>query len=349
MPLEKPTLQQQIDLGAGEFESRLPGVLARVRTSVVGVLNRVMAGAVSALYQYMDYKARQWWPDQCDDGELAAHAARWGKPRLPAAPATGMVRLTGTAGVSVPAGTVVQRSDAAQYSLSTGVIMGAGLVDAAVTALIAGQAGNAVVGTQLGLVSPVVGVNALVTVQTALAGGADVEGIEAWRARILARIRQPAQGGADFDYIAWALEVPGVTRVWVYAAELGPGTVTIRFVRDGDASMIPDAGEVAAVQAAIDLQRPVTARAYVVAPAPLVQNFTIQLLPDGPATRAAVEAELLDLYRRSAKPGGTMLISQQREAISIASGEADHVMTLPLANQVHAAGLMPTLGTITWL
>jgi uncharacterized phage protein gp47/JayE len=44
-----------------------------------------------------------------------------------------------------------------------------------------------------------------------------------------------------------------------------------------------------------------------------------------------------------------MLISQEREAISVAAGETDHVLTVPSANQAHAVGQLPMLGTITWV
>lgn len=151
------------------------------------------------------------------------------------------------------------------------------------------------------------------------------------------------------DYVAWALQVPGVTRAWVYPKEQGAGTVVVRFVRDEDASPIPDAGEVAAVQQKLDALRPVTANLTVVAPLAVLQNFSIQLTPDTPATRAKVAAELADLYRQEAVPGGTMLLTHQREAISIAEGETDHVLISPAANQTHLAGQLPMLGNITWL
>lgn len=349
MALERPTLAQLIDQGASEFESRLPGVLARVRGSLVGVLNRVLAGSLSSLYKYAEWLNSQVWPDLADAEYLPGHGARWGKPRLPAALATGMVTFTGLDGYAIDLGSVVQRSDGAQYATTAAGVIAAGVATIAVQALEAGQAGNTIIATSLTLTSPIAGVNSVVTAQTALAGGADMETLEAWRARILARIRQVPQGGAKADYEAWALEVPGVTRAWVYPGEQGAGTVVVRFVRDDDGSMIPDAGEVATVQSAIDLVRPVTATTYVVAPIPAIQNFTIQLTPDSAATRAAVAAELLALYRREAEPGGTMLISHQREAVSSAAGETDHVMTVPSANQVHGTGLLPTLGVITWL
>jgi uncharacterized phage protein gp47/JayE len=349
MPIERPTLPQLIDQGAAEFESRLPGVLARVRNSVVGVINRVLAGALSALYQYAQYLNDQAWPDRAAAEYLPEHGARWGKNRLPAANATGTVQFTGVDGASIDIGTVVQRSDNVQYITTAIGVISAGVANVSVQAVDAGQLGNAVIGTSLKLTTAVTYVNAVAAAQTALAGGADMEGIEAWRARILARIRKPPQGGADFDYEAWALAVPGVTRAWVYPQEQGPGTVVVRFVRDDDASIIPDAGEIAAVQAAIDAARPVTATTYVVAPVAAPQDFTIQAVPDTAAVRAAIEAELRGLYRREAEPGGTMLITHQREAVSSAQGESDHVVTVPSANQTHTTGMLPTLGVITWV
>ena len=350
MPFERDTLPTLIDQGAAEFETRLPGVLARLRNSAIGVINRVMAGGLSSLYKYAEYLSNQWWPDQADEEFLPLHGARWGRNRLSAAAATGSVRFTGAIGASIPLGTVVQRSDAAQYATTAdGVIAVSGVAIITVQAVEAGQAGNAVIATALTLTSPIVGVDSVATAKTALASGADVEAIEAWRARILARIRKPPQGGADFDYVDWALAVPGVTRAWVYPGEQGAGTVVVRFVRDDDAAIIPDAGEVAAMQSAIDAVRPVTATTYVMAPIPKTQNFQIQLTPNTASTRAAVVAELQALYQRQGTPGGTMLISHQREAISTSAGETDHLLLAPATNQAHAPGQIPTLGTITWL
>ena len=349
MPINRPDTPSLIYLGSQEFESRLPGVLALARNSVVGVLNRVLAGALSSLYQYADYLAAQWWPDRAAVEFLAEHGARWGVPQIPAAQATGGVTFTGTNGTLIPLGTVVQLADGTQYATTSGGVIGGGVANLTVQALLPGQAGNAELGTSLALVTPIAGVDSFASVLDALTGGADVEDAEAWRARILARIRKPPQGGALDDYLAWAYSIAGVTRAWVYANELGAGTVVVRFVRDDDVGgMIPDVDAVAAVQAYLNTVRPVTATVTVLAPVATPQNFTIAITPDTAAIRAAVQAELADLYLRAAVPGGTMLISQQREAISIASGEVDHVMTVPAANQVHATGQLPTLGVITW-
>lgn len=350
MPFEHPTLAEQIEQGAAEFESRLPGVLVRARRSVVGVLNRVVAGGISAVYKYAKYLNRQAWPDLADEEYLDDHGGRWGKPRTPAAPATGTVRFTGVNGSAIAIGTLVQRADGAQYETTAAGAIAAGEALLPVQALTAGQPSNAVINTPLTLTSPVAGVTAAATAYTELGGGADGEADEAYRARILARVRQAPHGGREADYIEWAKEVPGVTRAWVYPKEQGPATVVLRFMRDDDVGGgIPSAGEVTAVQDYIDPLRPVTADLIVVAPVAAPLNFTIQLLPDAPATRTAVEAELADLIRREAVPGGTLLITHIRETISTAAGETDHVLTAPAANVATATGQITTLGVITWV
>lgn len=349
MPVDRPTLPKLIDQGASEFESRLDGVLARARRSLVGVLNRVVAGGLSALYQYVEYLNRQVWADTCDVENLPSHGARWGVPRKEAAPATGSVTFTGITGTVVPAGTVVLRSDGTRFTTDALVTLVAGTATAAVTAAAAGQAGNTPIATALQLESPIAGINSGATAGTALAGGADIEDAEDWRARILARKRRVPQGGSLQDYEDWALEVPGVTRAWASPGEMGAGTVTVRFARDDDVSPIPDAGEVATVQAYIDKRRTVTADAYVVAPIGTPVNFTIQLTPNDPAVKAAVEAELRDVIRREGKPGGTLPITHLREAVSIAAGEEDHIMTAPSANVVMGTGQLPTMGVVTWV
>lgn len=349
MPMQRPTLGDLINIGAAEFESRLPGVLARVRRSLIGVINRVLAGGLSSLYQYTEWLNRQAWPDLAESEYLDAHGLRWGVIRTPAVAATGTVRLTGTEGALVPQGTSLRRADGVLYSTMADGTIAAGQVLVAAQSTTLGQSGNAGISTALTLTSPVDGVSSIASAYSALSGGADIEDDASYRARILNRIRKPPSGGSADDYLAWMLAVPGVTRGWVYPGEQGAGSVVLRFVRDDDASPIPDAGEVAAVQAAVDAVRPVTAAVYVVAPVAIALNFTIQLSPNTTAVRAAVEAELRDLIRREAQPGGTLLLSHLREAVSSAAGETDHVMSVPAANVVYATGQIAIMGVITWL
>lgn len=349
MPFSRPTLPELIERAYADIEAGLPGADARLRRSNLNVLAKAHAAGVHALYGYLGWMAEQLLVDTAGTVFLERHAAIWGVQRVPASFAAGPVAVTGTTGAVVPAGTVLQRSDGARYTATADATLASGAAEVQVASLEAGSAGNALAGTQMVFAEPVPGVlGTAVVAAGGLTQGADRETDEALRGRVLARIQQPPMGGAAADYVAWALQVPGVTRAWVYPLEGGPGTVTVRFVRDNDASFIPDSAEVAAVQSYINTVKPVTAQVTVAAPVAAPLALTIALTPDTTAVRTAVQAELADLLRREARPGGTVLISRVREAISVSAGETNHVLSVPTADVTHDADEMPTLGVITW-
>ncbi len=350
MPFNRPTLPELIQRNIADIESRLPGRDARLRRSNLNVTARLLAGAAHGLYGALDYLSRQILPDTADAEYLDRWASIWGVTRRPAENAVGAVDLTGVNGAIVPAGEVLVRSDGQEFTTDAEVTVALGVATVQVTASLPGAAGNTDAGSSLSFVSPVAGVNTAGIVATGdLVNGSDTESDDSLRLRLVARIQDAPHGGAEFDYVNWAREVPGVTRAWCYPQELGAGTVTVRFVRDDDASPIPDAPEIAAVQAYIDARRPVTAVVTVVAQVAVPLNFTIELTPDTVPVKTAVEAELVDLIRREAIPGGTLLLSHIREAISLAAGETDYIMTVPSADVSLATGQISTFGAITWL
>jgi uncharacterized phage protein gp47/JayE len=355
MPFSRPLLTDLIGRIAADIESRLTGADAKLRRSFLNVLSRVMAGSAHGLYGHLDFLAKQIIPDTAEAEYLERWASIWGIFRKPAAAARGDITFSGTDGVTIPAGTVLQRSDGAEFSTDADGTVAAGTTTVACTAAAAGEDGKTPAGSQLTLVNPIAGIDATALVETeGLSGGVDVEADAALLVRLLARIQQPPHGGAEFDYEAWALEVAGVTRAWVYPAELGLGTVTVRFMMDDAyADGIPQAADVAIVQAYLDTVRPVTADVTVVAPVAVPLALTIELTPNTAAVQEAVETEIRDLLLREAIPedgngAGTILLSHIREAISIAAGETDHVLVSPVADVIHDQGEIATLGVITW-
>lgn len=344
----RPALAEIVQRVSNDVLSRLAAddVLRRADAEVY---SRVLAGVAHGLYGFIDWLSQQVIYDTAEVEFLERWCSIWGISRKPAAAATGSVTFTVLSGSVIPAGTLLQALDGVQYETTAEATVTAPTATAPIVAVVPAAAGNRVTGQALSLVSPVVGVQPTATAGE-LTGGADIEADTDLRARFLTRIRQPPHGGAAYDYPAWALEVPGVTRAWVYAQELGLGTVTVRFVRDDDASLVPDAGEVATVQAYIDARRPVTAQVTVVAPVAVPLNFEISgLVPGNSTVRAAVEAELSDLLLREAEPGGTILLSHIRAAISAAADEDDYVLVSPAANVTNTTGNMSTMGTVTWL
>ena len=349
MPFARPTLTELINRVITDISSRVTGVDSAVlRRSLLGVLGQSEAGAVHMLYGYLDWIAKQSIIDTAEKEYLERWAAIWKVIRKTAGFASGQVALSGTAGASILDGTIVQRQDGVQYKVLGDAVFAGGPLIVPVLALEAGEAGNFATGQPIFLLSPIAGVQSTATTATKLEGGVDVESDERLLARLLARIQQPPHGGAASDYELWALEVGGVTRVWVYPLQMGAGTVTVLFVCDEDEDIIPSPAKVAEVQAFIDARAPVTAEVFVLAPIADALNMTVKLAPNTSTVQSAVRAELADLIDRDSAPGGTILISRLREAVSLAAGENNNQIVTPTADVTHTAGHMAILGTLTF-
>lgn len=351
MSLYRPTLQELITRIENDFISRLSLPGAVLRRSVVAVLSRVIAGAAHQMYGYLEFLSRQVFPDQSEAEFLDRQAGLFGITRRAAAFASGDVTFTGTNGSVIPEGTKLQRSDGVQFVTTATDTVAGGSATVPVTSLTAGESGNTAAGVAVTLVSPIAGVVGTATVAAGgITGGTDSESDDLLRQRVLARMQQPPQGGAAHDYAAWALEVPGVTRVWVYPNHLGIGTVGVTFVMDDQGGgIIPDPATVQAVQDHIDELRPVTADVTVFAPIAVPLDFQIAVVPNTAAVQAAVEAELADMLQREAEPGGTILLSKIHEAISLAAGVNDYTLVSPSADVVHSAGEIAVMGDVTWV
>jgi uncharacterized phage protein gp47/JayE len=348
MPFDRPTLTELIARTKADIESRLEDADASLRRTLLAILATVEAGAVHGLYGYLDWIADQVMPDTAETEQLDRWASIWGIRRKEASVSSGTVTFSGADGGVIPEGTALARADGVEFETTAEATIEGGTAEVTVEATDAGESGNTTEGTKLSLSAAVEGIKSTATAGE-LSGGADDETDADLRSRVLSRIRQAPHGGADFDYEAWALEISGVTRAWVYPQEMGAGTVTVRCMTDDTTENgIPDAATVAAVLAYLQEQRPVTAEVYVVAPVPVALDMTIQLSPNTATVQAAVEEELAAVLLDEAEPGSTVLVSHLREAISVATGEADHVLVSPSADVEFGIGELPVLGVITW-
>lgn len=359
MPFARPSLADLVTQIRGDLRGRLEIGGPLLRRAMVDVLGAVWAGAVHMLNGYIAWAVQQLFAATAERTQLLIIAALYGIKPDPATFATGNVTATGVDSSPILAGTILRLDSVTAYSVVTGQTITSGTATLPVVAVLAGSAANVPAGTSLTFETPVPGVNTIATVATGgITAGDDGDagdaGTERVRARLLQRLQNPPQGGADQDYVAWALAVAGVTRAWTFPLELGLGTVVVRFVRDNDGSIFPDSGEVAAVQTNENANRPITSNVTVVAPTSLAVAFTIHISPDSADTRAAVTAELTDLFARVGQPGngagrGTVLVSQIRTAIGVAAGVTDYTLTVPPADVVPGVGQLPTVGTITWV
>jgi uncharacterized phage protein gp47/JayE len=355
MPFDRPTLAELRDRIRRDFNARLPGADALLRQSNLGVIADVLAGLSTLHYGYQVWLSKQLFPDTAEGPFLERWASIWGLTRYAATTALGAIDVHGTPGATVPPGAEFQRTDGVRYQSADGATLdAAGLATVAVEAEVAGTAGDALTSTPVTTITAYPGVVPQATVAApGIAGGAEQETDAQLRTRLLARIQTPPHGGAASDYVDWALEVPGVTRVWVAPEEQGAGSVVVRFTMDDAAHApngIPTAADVALVQAHLDEVRPVTAKVVVLAPVARALDITIfALTPDTPAVRAAAETELRDTLYRHGEPGGVVYVSWLWEAVSLASGERHHRITVPPSDVPLGAGELPVLGTVTYV
>ena len=350
MPYDRPSLSDLIAEAQADAVAEAGLEEDPLRRADLLVHARVQAGLNHGVYGYVAWTARQLFVDTAEEEALMRRARiHLEVPRKPAAAATcPAVSFTVQPGAVVPAGVVLKALDGQLYETTAAATGAAPLLVAPIRAQVPGVAGNRPAGQALSLVSPVDGVQSSATAGL-ISGGTDIEHIEEVRARLIFRLRNPPQGGSAADYEDWARSVPGVTRAWVTPNGAGAGTVVVRFVRDGDVDLIPSAAQVQLVRDYILARRPATATPYVLAPTRSLLNFSfLGLTPDNAATRNAVAAELADLLRREAVPGGILLLSHIRAAISQATGERDYVLAAPAADVVAPTGAIFTLGNISW-
>jgi uncharacterized phage protein gp47/JayE len=353
MPFARPSLGDIRRRVADDLVNKLPGADTRLRVNNLRAFSEVEAGTTHLLYGRLDWSFRQLFPDTAEQEFLDRWASIWGVQRLPAAPAFGSATWAAQLSARIEAGAIIERADNVRYITRDGGSESGGLITIDIEAETLGAIGNAETGTQLNLMTTFAGVAVQGTVDApGLAGGADQQTDQALLQALLMRIQMPPHGGAAFDYVRWALEVPGVTRAWCYPVEMGAGTVTVRFMMDdvrADNDGIPTPADVEIVAAYIDVRRPVTAQVYVVAPIAFPVNVVITALaPDTPAIRTEIEQNLRSMLLLEAEPSQPIYLSQWSTAIGITAGVDHFVLTAPTVQSDPGVGGIVVLGTVSY-
>lgn len=351
MPFERPSLPVLIDRAAATMRAETGSTEAELRRSNLHVLARVQAGAAHGFYGYLDWLAKQPFPDSADIEMVRRWASMLNVLEVEAGFARARVRLSGSSGAVVLAGRLLAKASGEVLRTEADAVLVDGVADVMASADVPGAASSVAVGEQLQLVSPVAGVVGTAEVLAdGLVSGADAESPGSLRGRVLSRLRQPPHGGARGDYVEWARQVPGVTRVWVYPRWLEAGSVGVTFVRDDDPDgLIPTLAEVAEVQALLETVAPVNARPVVFAPTPIPLDIALRIYPDTPTMRAAVERSLAEWIAHEAVPGGLTRLTHLHQVISDTPGEIDHELIVPMADFEPMQHEIAVLGAVTWL
>ncbi|MCP3471433.1 baseplate J/gp47 family protein [Bradyrhizobium sp. CCGUVB1N3] len=370
MPWQTPSLRAVRELVRDAVNASLPGADANVPNSVLRVLSDNQGALCHLTLQYVDWLSLQLLPDTAETEWLDRHGQIWlvnadgSTGRKMATLAIGSAQFQGIIdGTVVPAGTQLQSAvelpvnfsspnTVATFETLEDITTSASVpVTGNIRAVDAGSFGNLPDGSGLSLNPTVPGVISTAFAY-ALTGGTDTETDDELRARILQRIRNPPMGGAQADYVSWALAVPGVTRAWANV-EQGIGTMTVRFMMDdlrADNDGFPLPEDIATVGAYIDKMRPVTVKdCFVAAPIKYFLDLTIaDLNPNTDECKAEIEAQLKDMLFRMAAPGQTIFSAWISAAIMKAPG----VISLDLVTNndfvMPNIGSMADLGTILY-
>jgi uncharacterized phage protein gp47/JayE len=369
MPWKTPTLRDVRGLVRDSVRASLPGADANVPNSVLRVLSDNQGALCHLTLQYIDWLALQLLPDTAETEWLDRHAKIWlvnadgSTGRKLATLSHGSASFTGTidgtvlpahtqleSGVDMPPGSTSPFASMTFETLEDIPTSTAAPVIGNIRALDPGSIGNLPADSILALTPAIAGVAQTATV-VLLTGGTDDETDDQLRARILHRIQQPPMGGAQHDYEQWALAVPGVTRAWAVANEMGIGTATVRFLMDdlrADDDGWPTPEDVDTVRDYIDKMRPVAVKdCYVVAPIKQFIDITIaNLVPDTEEVKAEIEKSLRDMLFVKAAPGQTIFAAWVSYAIMNAPSIESFKLVTDADYVMPSAGHMAVLGTI---
>lgn len=346
-----PSLQDITERTRAAFTMHLPGTDFTVWPNNVTISAKVIAGRIWELFSRQDYLAKQAFPLTAEGEFLDRHAQSYGITRKLDIRATGLAVVTGgTHMAAIPAGTQYQNNAGLLYN-----VLEEARVDASGAATLLLEADDSGIdynlsgGSELTMIAVIAGVPATAeTVSDGISGGAAIESDTNLRRRLLSRLQTPPHAGSKADYVRWASEVSGVTRVWVAPTAYGPGTVGIWFAMDDSyADGVPNAADVSLVQSYIDSLKPITANVTVSAPLPEPLAIEIEgLSPFTSSVIDSVKAELRNMIAEKAEVSTvdeTAYIRQSWvwQAVANATGERYHTVRLPASDYAIPVGRLP--------
>ncbi|OWV94275.1 hypothetical protein ATY81_12550 [Rhizobium sp. R72] len=342
----------------GAFRQYMPGTDSALANNFVTVTAKVLAGMAHEFELRMAYLAKQLFASTASGTFLLRHGADIGIYRKPASIASGAIIGSGAANVTYPAGIRFVSGSVTYVSTAPASASPLGVLTLLVSSEPTGAAANRDADGVLALADPVLWPDLSTewaVGASGLGGGADVEDIESFRARVLHRKQNPPGGGKLSDYENIALDVPGVVKAWAFRQPLAPGFIAVYFLFSGRPNLIPTSGDVATVQAAIDAKRLIRIDDSVaVAPTPIALDLVINGLDnDNQTVRDQIALAMTNMLLERGRPGisgDTFTLSRSwiSEAISSVVGEDRHILASPLDDVTYTNGRFPVLGEITY-
>lgn len=323
MPIDIPTVTEIRDRIISDFESEFGQTVPILITSFFRIWGTIFGGAFFLLYKFGQQVARNLLPTTAFGDQLDHFAGLFaGVTRQLAVAFKGTATATGVNGSIIRAGTIWVSAAGVEYLTLADVTISSSTATVTIEALETGLIGALDVGSEVTLVTPLVGVDAIATIASVTNAATDRESDDSLQSRLIAEFAQRAQGGAKQDYISWAKTVSGVTRVFPYG--LAGSVVNIFFVLDDDpVSRIPDGTDETNVENAIDQANRRPIGSYLLIEAPSEVSFDVTLtdfVGDLTGLETAVEAYFLakEMYVDSNLSRQGIDLIQQFELIALA-------------------------------
>lgn len=329
MSYNRPTLEEIQARVKADIESYVTDGVPLAWVKLLGILGHAFSGASHLQHGFLSQIKKEIFITTASEWGLTQHGNRYGLPRKAANHSSGYIRPTGTGTPTVPDETLWVNSEGYEYQQQGAFTVGTDS-EVELVAVEAGADSNTTDET-LTLSSGIVDVDSDAyildvlsddTVPPQFDNGTNLEGIEAWRLRLLQRCQNPPSSGNKGDYVRWALEIAGVGRAWCMPSEIwGLGSCGV-FVASYDEEnltigVVSDS-ILSAVETYIDSVRPIPANVEYRHITPKNAAYTMAITPNTEEQRDAIEQNLKQLHILEAEPGGTMLVSHIRHAIKTA-------------------------------
>ena len=311
-----------------------------------------LAAQVYALYVQADWVARQAFPQTAEGEYLDYHAQLRSLERKPALPAQGTVRFTAGEAAqsdrSIPEGTVCMTAGLVRFATTQAAVLPAGelTVDVPVQALEPGTAGNVSAQTVVSMAVAPMGIASCTNPQ-AFAGGADGEGDEELRARILDTFRRLPNGANAAFYEQGALSFDQVAAATVIPKPRGLGSVDVIV-----STLAGTPGEelLEQLQDYFEQRREIAVDVQVKAPTPVTVNVAVQVKAKGGWDKTQVldqVEEALEGWFDGKLLGQDVLLAQLGSLIYGCDGVENYAVSAPAADLAVDADELPVLGTLS--
>lgn len=231
-----PSIQELHANIAQDLKSRLKLSDDQLR-KVVEAFASVTAGQFKLLYLYLADIQNNIFPDTADLSENGGELERLGQIYLnrdpnPATAGVFKIALSGVKDSVIRSGITFKSNDDSknpgQLFITDAEYILTGANDVIeIRSLKGGVDQDLLVGNELTITEPVIGVEQTVEVSEVVSQPRAAEDIDDYRQAILNAIQLEPQGGAKTDYMVWALDAQGVRRVYPYVKDSNAGVVQV--------------------------------------------------------------------------------------------------------------------------